>query len=127
MKLSKPLKVLIGIGTAITTISPFVFPMIWLSFIFAMPFFDLDTSQSFPLPLLALFLLAFPMMIITSFVQLALQVFYWSHIILNKGSSEAGKILFGIGCFILPWLAMPIYFFLHVVPDRADGGSPLPI
>jgi hypothetical protein len=62
---------------------------------------------------------------VASFVQIALQVFYWSHIILNKTASDVGKILFGLGCFMFPWLTMPIYFFMYVLPEP-PGASPLP-
>jgi hypothetical protein len=127
MKLSKATKVVIGFGTAITTLGPFLFPMIWLLAIGTIPFVDLDSSQALALPFF-LFLIAFPIMIATSLVQIGLQVFYWSHIILNKAASDPSKILFGIGTFILPWLAMPFYFFIHVLPDSQEPNiTPSPL
>jgi hypothetical protein len=125
MKLSKPLKIVIGIGTAITTLWPFVLPVLWLLFIFTIPFFDFESSQSFPLPF-AIFALGFPLIMVASFIQIALQVFYWSHIILNKDASDATRIVFGVGSFIFPWLAMPIYFFMHVLPNKEEGPAPAP-
>ncbi len=122
MKLSKALKVIIGIGTGVTTIWPLILPLVWLFAIFTIPFADFESSQFLPLPFVV-FLVAMPLMMVASFIQIALQVFYWSHIILNRGASDAGKILFGIGCFMLPWLTMPIYYFIHVLPDKAQSVS----
>ena len=125
MKLSKPLKVVIGIGTGITTLWPLLLPLLWIFFILSVPLSDFESSRSFPLPF-AVFALAFPLIMVASFVQIGLQVFYWSHIILNKTASDASKIIFGIGSFMFPWLAMPVYFFMHVLPDKEQGDSPAP-
>ena len=117
MKLSKTLKVIVGIITAITTLWPFVLPKVWVLFLFvSLASLDVQSSQSFAI-LFALFLIV-PLMVVVSFVQIALPAFYWSHIILNKSAPDATRIMFGIGVFILPWVALPLYYFVHVLPEK---------
>jgi hypothetical protein len=50
-------------------------------------------------------------------VQLGLQIFYVIHEIKNKALTDTIRILFTIGLFFLPYIAMPIYFFAYLWKD----------
>jgi hypothetical protein len=60
-----------------------------------------------------------------SLVQLSLQVFYVIHEIKNKALNDTYRILFAIGTFLLPYVAMPIYFFAFLWKDQPQAPEAL--
>lgn len=123
MSISKPFKVAIGILTALSILVPFVIMpafMMFFMFGFAFPLFDTQTPpdpaeiERFVMPMMLIF---YPGMICFAFTQLGLQVFYVVHAIKNKALVEAYRILFVLGTFFFPYIAMPIYFFACVWND----------
>ncbi|HPD40701.1 MAG TPA: hypothetical protein PLD43_03990, partial [Anaerolineae bacterium] len=53
-----------------------------------------------------------------SLFRLVLQLFYLSHIILNRAGNDTARVLLGIGCVVLPLVALPFTYFLYVLPQR---------
>jgi hypothetical protein len=41
-----------------------------------------------------------------------------AHIIKNKNGLDVLRIILGIGCFYLPYLALPVYYFNYIWPDN---------
>ncbi len=124
MIISKPIKVTIGILTAIAVLFPFVIMpgfMMFLMFGSGFPFFD---PQSIPNPdefektMLPMMMVFYPVMMCFSLTQLGLQIFYVVHEIKNKALVDAYRILFVLGTFFMPFIAMPIYFFAYVWKDN---------
>lgn len=128
MNINKPVKILIGFLTVFAVIFPFfIIPIFMMSFMFSsgFPFFD---PQSVPNPneiqfMLPVMMVSFPLMMCYSFVQLGLQIFYVIHVIKNTAINDAYRILFAIGTFMLPYVAMPVYFFLYVWKDRTQSAQ----
>ncbi len=117
MQISKPLKILVGIGTLWYVI----FPFIYIGVIFLVMFGILGLAANMdenaaPLFILPLFLII-PLFFLTILVYMALMVFYIIHLVKNKEGSETARILLGIGFFFMTTIAMPFYFFLYVWPE----------
>ena len=123
MNISKPVKILIGILTLLVVLYPFVImPAFMMLFMFipGFPFIDpqnfLNPSDMFQamMPFMMVF---YPLIMCLSVVQLGLQVFYIIHEIKNRALTDTFRILFAIGTFFMPYVAMPIYYFVSIWKD----------
>jgi hypothetical protein len=65
----------------------------------------------------SLFGLIFPLHFCTIFIAMGLMVFYLVHVIKNTKADETIRILLGVGNYFLPFIAMPIYYYLYVWLD----------
>lgn len=115
MKLTKWLKVLIGVLTAWVTISPLLLFGIWISML---PFMAMSSHRGGgPRPL---FFMAFGVFmfvaVLSAFVRWGMSVFYLTHVILNREGNDVARVLLGVGAFALPFLALPVYFFVYIWP-----------
>ena len=120
MKLSKPVKVLIGLATAWTVIYPLLFLAVWL-----LMAFGIFLSASLPateagkvspptmLPF-GLFFGIFPVHCLTILLNFALIPFYLIHVIKNTAASETVRIILGVGIFFMGFVAMPVYYYLYI-------------
>ena len=125
MKISKAVKILVGVLTLLVVLIPFVImPAVMMFLVFGSGFTFLD-SQSVPSPydvesLLPGMMVFYPLMMCNTLAQLGLQVFYVIHEIKNKALTDTLRILFVLGNFFLPYLAMPIYFIAYLLKDRGQ-------
>jgi hypothetical protein len=120
MPISKPVKVIIGLFTAWIVLSPILFLgacVLFAVILIATPGQPQPQSDAFGWLIFPFILLA----ICTSFLHLGLQAFYLVHIILNKAGADAIRVIFAFGMLFLPYLAMPIYFLIYVVPDHTPA------
>ena len=124
MNVSRPVKILIGFLTAFTVLFPFVIApafMMLFMFGFGSPFFD---PRSFTDPsdiyrtMFPMMMVFYPVMMCFSLANLGLQIFYVIHEIKNKSLNDTYRILFAIGIFLLPYVAMPIYFIAFLWKDQ---------
>lgn len=117
MRLSKAVKIIVGIFSAWEVLSPLLLLTYWFFFVFVI---SISESQShaannilpflfFPLPFL---------IVCTTVVSLGLRAFYIVHIILNKRGTDLLRAILGVGLFILPFLAIPFYYFIYVLPEN---------
>jgi hypothetical protein len=53
----------------------------------------------------------------SSFLQLGLTAFYLAHVILNKTGNDILRVVLGIFVFIFPYVAMPVYYFIYILPE----------
>lgn len=119
MNLTKSHKILVGIATLWVTLYPVIFFIAWL-FIFFGTFmfpFVLESPDVLPeiyLLMMLPFMAIFPLHFCTIFILIALVVFYLIHVIKNTQADETVRIILGIGNFFLPFIAMPIYFFIFI-------------
>ena len=69
-----------------------------------------------------LFLVGFVVFIFTMLctvpIQYLTQGFYIVHIIRNQQGKDLVKIFLGLGIFFLPFIAMPIYYLIYILPDK---------
>ena len=133
MNINKPTKIIIGILTIFGIFFPFVIaPALMMFFVFSsgFPFFD---PQSVPNPyeiqktMFPVMMVFYPVMMCFGVVQLGLQVFYIIHEIKNKALTDTFRILFAIGTFFLPYIAMPIYFIAYLWKDNPQEAKLPPL
>lgn len=117
MKLSQPLKILVGIATLWVVIYPLAMFVTWLMLMALAPL--TGGRGDTPGPLFFFIFTIFMLIAVGgSWFRLALQLFYLSHIILNRAGNDTARVLLGIGCVVLPLVALPFIYFLYVLPQR---------
>jgi hypothetical protein len=120
MKISKPWKILIGLVTLWVAIYPLLFLAGWFLMVFSMAgtiaYTEQLANESFPAFMIPFFCI-FPIHILTIFLQIGLSAFYLFHVIKNKTGQEVIRVILGMGNFYMPFLAMPIYFFIFIWPE----------
>ena len=120
MHISNPwLKGLIGFSTFLVAMYPILFMAIFFLQFLTMTSFDftqMDPNEPFFPPFFGGFFLFFPLMICISFLQMGLMAFYVVHIVKNRTGSEVLRILAGIGVYMLPFVAMPAYYLIYILP-----------
>lgn len=103
-------KVLVGIGTAWSIIYPILFvAALFLMMRGGVLFGDAVNPSSFTTFFSAFISIHF----LTAILCLVLIVFYLIHIIKNTRASEVARILLGVSLFFMPYVAMPIYYYLY--------------
>ncbi len=120
MKLSKPLKIIIGLLTAWVVVAPFLYMAIWFFFIFGVSSFEnpAQVNTNFYPAISAAFFIPFVLIMCSSILQLGLQGFYIIHVILNKTGGDVIRAVLGVGMFILAIIALPVYYFIFILPDN---------
>ena len=124
MNVSRPVKTLVGFLTAFAVLFPFVIAPVLMMFVMfnsGFPFFDPQSMtglRDFQKTMFPMMMVFYPLMMCFSLVQLGLQIFYIIHEIKNKVLNDTYRILFAIGTFLLPYVAMPIYFFAYLWKDQ---------
>jgi len=110
MKLSKSVKIIIGIAT----LWLIIYPIIFVVAIFAMPMASYHLEESsFPL-----FAAIVPLHCFTAILSMGLIIFYIIHAIKNTIASDIMRVVLLIGIFFMPFIAMPVYFLLFVWMDN---------
>ncbi len=125
MRISKPIKILIGLLTAWIFIYPFLFFFAWLFFVFGIASASNSTNSGYGfIPIIAFPI--FFILVCSAFIQLGLQLFYFIHIILNKSGNDVVRVVFAIGMFLLQFIAMPIYYFVYILPENPPAWALAP-
>jgi magnesium-transporting ATPase (P-type) len=128
MHTNKPVKIFIGLLTFFEVIFPFVIMPVFMLLFFVIIGASSSNHQSMS-DSAAVEKVIIPMMIFYTgmmcfgFVQFALKIFYIVHEIKNKLLTDNFKILFVLGTFLLPYLAMPIYFFAYLWNDNLQDSK----
>lgn len=123
MNISKPVKILIGLLTLMVVLYPFVIMPAFMMFFMYNSGFSFIDPQNISNPydmlqeMLPFMMVFYPIMMCLSVAQLGLQVFYIIHEIKNKALTDTYRILFAIGTFFMPYIAMPIYYFVSIWKD----------
>lgn len=130
MTFSKPVKILIGVLTLLIELAPFlVVPLFFMLPVFMGTVSTLGSELSEGAEsLLALlvtmpFFIIMPLMWCYSFTHLVAQVFYIIQIVKNKVIGDTPRILFILGTFFMPIIAMPLFFILHIWKDPVKVAS----
>lgn len=109
MKINRPIKIIVGIST----IWLLIYPVIFILGIFLFPFGMMPTDNADFFPFLN-FGYIFPLHCLTAIMQFGLMGFYIIHIIKNLTASEIVRIILGVGIFFMPYIAMPMYYYLYI-------------
>jgi hypothetical protein len=116
MSLNKPWKILVGVATGGFLTFPLIFVAMWFLMMMGMMVMANTNDNSFPIFMLPMFLV-FMIMPFMTVLQFVLTPFYLIHIIKNNAANEIYRILLAIGLYFIPYLAMPIYFFMYIWPE----------
>ncbi len=111
MTLSKPVRILVGVGTVWIILYPLLFLAFWFSM---MTGFMSSQDPEPPFLFFSLFPAIFPVHCLTFIIQFALMAFYLFHIIKNTAASEVLRVILGVGTFFMPYIAMPVYYYLYI-------------
>jgi hypothetical protein len=130
MYVSRPIKIFVGVGTAWVLLSPILLFLAWFAMVPIMMLLGPQVSDEFPQGFFVPMLFFVAVSLLGGLVRLTLQVFYLMHVIRNVSASEIARVLLGVGVFLLPFLAMPIYFVLFLwMPNPPSWAlaPPLPV
>ena len=118
MTLTKPIKILVGVLTLLIIVVPFLLiPLVWgFSMLTGLVLAAQPERVEVPLMVVVMFF-AMPLFMLYPFVQLALQVFYIIHEVKNKFLTDTPRILFILGSYFMPFIALPLYFVMHIWRD----------
>jgi hypothetical protein len=117
MNISKPNKILIGLATLWYVIYPIIFIGGMFLSMSVMPLLATRNNSSNPggpFMMFPFFGMIFPLHFCTIFIGMGLMVIYLIHVIKNTKADETIRIILGIGCFFMPFIAMPIYYYLYI-------------
>jgi len=123
MHLGKSTKILIGSLTAFLSLYPVVvIPVAMRIFLSGTGFpninpVSLQNSDFLETTWRPLMLVLSSVSICYSIVLLGLQIFYIYHQIKNKVLTDTSRTLYVIGVLLLPYIAMPVYFFAQMWQD----------
>jgi len=119
MTLSKPVKILVGITTFWYALYLLI-TVIGILILFGFVFIALLQGGESVLNLRVLitripgFELLLPVHFCSLFLEVGLLIFYLVHTIKNTKASESLRIVLGLGHLFLPFVAMPIYYYLYI-------------
>jgi len=125
MKLSNPVKILVGIATAWICIYPLLFLSVWFMMATQMGLFGRVMSAEPPM-FMTPFLAIFPVHCFTILLQFVMMAFYLIHVIKNNAAAEVIRIILGVGVFFLPYVAMPVYYVLYIWMDTPPAWAAAP-
>ena len=119
MTISKPLKILIGIGTFWYALYLLI-TVVGILILFGFVFVSLLQGDESVANLRVLFSripgfgLMLPIHFCSLFLEVGLLIFYLVHTIKNTKASDPMRIVLGLGHLFLPFIAMPIYYYLYL-------------
>ena len=114
MILTQRQKILAGLATAWTLLYPLLFFAVALLLTLGVAVMPVDQQSSGP-PVL--FFAIFPLHCLTILIMLGLMVFYLAHIIKNRSVSDNVRVVFGVGIYLMPYIAMPVYYYFFIWRD----------
>ena len=119
MALSKPVKILVGIGTFWYTLY-LLLTLIGILILFGIVFVSLMQGGEAIFKLRALLTqilsleIMLPIHFCSLFLEVGLLIFYLVHTIKNTKASDSIRIVLGLGHLFLPFVAMPMYYYLYI-------------
>ena len=122
MSPSKPLKIIIGVLTALVVVAPIFLVAISLGVSFLLPASQVLSPRAPQPEFFAVFTALIPLLIIPamfcfSILRLGLQVLYVVLIVKDRQLNDTPRILYTLGVYFLPYLAMPLYYILNFWKD----------
>jgi len=123
MTISKPIKILVGIGTIWYTLYLLV-TVVGILILFGFVLVSLLQGGEAVSNLRVLFTripgfgLMLPVHFCSLFLEVGLLIFYLVHTIKNTEASDPMRIVLGLGHLLLPFIAMPIYYYLYIWREK---------
>jgi hypothetical protein len=126
MKLSKTARIITGLLTAGVVLYPFLILLFVLGMTLLMPLSVILLEQnSSPggsaltgMVFFLVFILYIFLQFFLVFLLIGMSIFYLVHVIKNKTGRDIWRVILGVGVFYLPYLAMPVYYFIYIWPEH---------
>jgi hypothetical protein len=116
VKISMPIKIILGILTAWVVIYPIIFILAWIILSISLAS-QPNQYSSAPYWLGFLGFPIFLLIICSAFLQIGLKAFYLVHIIVNKSGGDVTRAILGVGLLFFSSVAMPVYYFIYILPE----------
>lgn len=117
-----------GLATGFYALAPIMFVLCYFLWMFAMipliaaaeqtPVLDYPRMQFFFF-FAVIFVIFFAVIMLFNFLHISLIPIYITLLIKNKTGREILRIIIAIGLFILPFIAMPAYYLIYILPATA--------
>lgn len=118
MTFTKPIKILIGVLTLLIILVPFVIiPLMWGFSMLTGLMLAAQPEQTEVSLAFAVMMIAMPLFMLYPFVQLGLQAVYIIHEVKNKVLTDTPRILFILGTYFMPFIALPVYYVMYIWRD----------
>jgi hypothetical protein len=119
MTLSKSVRILVGIATfwyGVYLLLTIVSIIILLGYVFVALLAGGESVSQLRMLLMQILSLEFmlPVHVCSLFLEVGLLIFYLIHTIKNTRASDVMRIALGLGHVFLPFVAMPIYYYLYI-------------
>jgi hypothetical protein len=126
MTFSKNIKIIIGLATSFYSVAPFILVGVYFIFILSMiPSFSMieeGYNPEFPAYQFFFgFILFFGMIMLFNVLHFVLIPIYMTLLIKNKDGLEVLRIILAVGLIFLPFVAMPAYFLIYILPATIPG------
>jgi hypothetical protein len=122
MKFNKAWKIILGVLTAWVALYPFLMMLFMFPFFFFTATLD-SRSAEMPTGFLTFLFIFFFFAMITAFLQMGMSILYLALIIKNKDVSDILRIVLGVGVFYMPFIAMPVSYFVFLWPESTPAGA----
>jgi hypothetical protein len=120
MELSKKSRIALGIATLLEVVIPLSIVLLYMLVFFLLPVImavNPGRESVIVLPFMVGMILLFLLLIFFSIFQLAMKVLYILFVIRNKQASDLARVLFILGTFYLPYIAMPVYYVTYFLKE----------
>src|SRR6185503_20175280 len=119
MNLSKPVKILVGIATfwyALYLLLTIAGILLLFGYVFVALLAGGESVANLSTLFTQILSLEFmlPIHLCSLFLEVGLLIFYLVHTIKNTEASDSMRIVLGLGHLFLPFVAMPIYYYLYL-------------
>jgi hypothetical protein len=119
MALSKPVRIIIGIATlwyALYLLLTMVGILLFFGYVFLSLIAGGESVTNLPGLFREILSLEFmiPIHVCSLSLEVGLLIFYLIHTIKNTKASDALRIALGLGHLFLPFVAMPVYYYLYI-------------
>ena len=123
MTLSKPVRILIGIATlwyALYLLLTIVGIVLFFGYVLLALFTGGDAVSNLGPLFRQILSLEFmlPIHVCSLSLEVGLLIFYLIHAFKNTKASDSMRIVLGLGHLFLPFVAMPIYYYLYILRER---------
>jgi hypothetical protein len=123
MTLNKPVKFLVGIATfwyALYLLLTVFGIVLFFGYVFIALLTGDEAVSNLPTLFRQILSLEFmlPIHFCSLLLEVGLLIFYLVHTLKNTNASDAMRIVLGLGHLFLPFVAMPIYYYLYIWRER---------
>ncbi len=116
MIIGKTEKIVLGALTGLIAISPLIFVVSWFYFFYYIGG-NVESTDPYMNTFMYLTLIGLFELLCSTILHIVLLAIYLIHLNNNHAGDSNLRIIFGVCLFIMPFVAMPLYFLIYILPD----------